>query len=161
LKTKVIIVVLVLILIGGVYWGLDSAQKAKSKVTNGASSNISQNVTKENNQPIIDDQGGLQVSAEWLKQEGPSTQQLFSLSLNNHAVNVDNFQFENNINVLLDKKEIPIKVEVLKKDGSGHHVSAELKIESPEFTKAVPGSLLTLSVKNVYNTPTRSFTWKF
>lgn len=164
LKSKIIIGVLVLLLVGGVYWGLDAAEQSKSNaanMTNVASSGKSENLAKKNTETIMDDQEGLQVSANWLKQAGASTQQLFSVDLNNHAVNVDNFEFESNINVLLDNKEIPIKVEVLKRNGSGHHLAAELKIESPEFIKAIAGNTLTLSVKNVYNTPTRSFSWKF
>lgn len=110
---------------------------------------------------IIDDQEGLQVSIKPLTQENTSAMQLFSINLSNHAVNVDNFEFESNIKVLLDNKEIPIQVKVLKRNGSGRHLSAELSIESPELTKAIAGSTLTLSVNNVYNTPTRNFTWKF
>lgn len=109
LKVKVIIGVLVLLLVGGVYWGLDAAKQAKSNVENKTSSSTNENLAKEKNetQAIIDDQGGLQVSAEWLKQEGASTQQLFSVSFSNHAVNVDNFDFKSNVKVLLDNKEIP------------------------------------------------------
>lgn len=111
--------------------------------------------------PIIDDREGLQVVAQWVKQEKPSSEQVFSINFNNHAIDLDDFQFKNNINVLLGDREIPIQIEELKREGSGHHLSAEIKVESPEFTEASPGSRLTLNVQNVYNTPTRSFTWQF
>ncbi|WP_041272672.1 hypothetical protein [Desulfitobacterium hafniense] len=162
MKTKVLVGVLVLLLLGGIYFGLNAAKQAKINGTNVTSLDTSENsTTKKMTAPIIDDQEGLQVGAQWVKQEKPSSEQVFSINLNNHAINVDGFQFEGNVTVLLDDREIPIQIEVLKMEGSGHHLSAEIKVESPEFTEASPGSRLTLKVQNVYNTPTRSFTWQF
>ncbi|AGA68651.1 hypothetical protein Desdi_1136 [Desulfitobacterium dichloroeliminans LMG P-21439] len=161
MKTKVIIGVLVLLLVGGIYGGVDAAKKAKVSTTNAASSNTSETSNQKITDPIIDDKEGLQVIVQWMKQENPSQEQIFSITLDNHAVDVDEFQFEGNITVLLDDKEVPIQIEELEREGSGHHLSAELKITSPEFTEISPGSNFTLNVKNVYDTPARSFTWKY
>ncbi|WP_041272680.1 hypothetical protein [Desulfitobacterium hafniense] len=139
---------------------MEASNQLKANGANRVSSGISENLLKKNTDPIIDDQGGLQVSAKWGKQEGSSVQQ-FSVGFSNHAVNVDNFDFAKNLQFQINNKVIPIKVEILKKNGSGHHLEAELRVESPEFAKATAGSTLTMSVKNVYNTPTRNFTWRF
>lgn len=160
LKTKGMIGVLILLLVGGVYFGLDAAKQSKAKGQTKAPSNASENLSKGSTGPIIDDQGGFQVGAEWLKEEG-AEQQVFTISLNNHAVNVDDFDFKSNLKVSINNQELPIQVEVLDKEATGHHVSAKLKIESPEFTQVTSGSVLTLRVENVYNTPNRSFSWTY
>lgn len=161
MKTKIFIGVLVFLLVGGIYSGLDAAKQAKINATDVISSDTSENTPQKITDPIIDDQEGMQVVAQWVKQENPPSEQVFSISLNNHAINVDDFQFEGNINILINDKEIPIQIEELKRESSGHHLLGEIKVESPEFTKASLGSRLTLNVQNVYNTPTRSFTWQF
>lgn len=160
LKTKVIMGMLTLLLVGGGYWGLNAAEQLTSDGVTIASNNSSENPPKEYTEPIIDDWEGLQVSVQWEKQDEISSQR-FLIGINNHALDVDNFDFLQNVRVQLDNKEIPVKVQVLEKNGSGHHSSAELQVESPEFTKATAGSIMTLSVSNVYDTPTRNFTWKF
>ncbi|MEL1134670.1 hypothetical protein AAC978_05730 [Desulfitobacterium sp. THU1] len=161
MKTKILIGILVILLVGGIYSGLNAAKKVKTNTPNVTSSDTSESSAQKITDPIVDDQEGMQVVAQWVKQEKPSSAQVFSISFNNHAVNVDDFQFEGNINISINDKEIPIQIEVLKRESSGHHLSAEIKVESPEFIKASPGSRLTLNVQNVYNTPTRSFNWQY
>lgn len=160
MKTKVIMGILILLLVGGGFWGLNTANKSKPNEQTKILENSSESITKESTPPLINDQEGIQVSVEWEKLKGISYQQ-FLIGINNHVINVDNFDFTQNVKILLDNKEIPAIITVLEKNSSGHHLSAELKVESQEFTEVTPGSVMTLSITNLYDTPTRNFKWTF
>lgn len=161
MKTKFIAIGLILILVIGVWWGLGAVKTAKqTQALPNAKAETSVN-TGSSIEPLVDDQGGLQVGVIWNKQNSGSTVQTFEVELNNHAVDVESFDFTKNVQVKLDDQDIPVKVNVLKKNGAGHHASTELSLESPEFAKLKTGSRLTLSIKNVFNTPTRTFSWTY
>lgn len=160
MKTKLIAIGLILVLVIVVWWGLGAVKTAKqNQALPNAKAETSVN-TGSSTEPLIDDQGGLQVGVIWNKQNG-STVQTFEVELNNHAIDVESFDFTKNVQVKLDDKEIPVKVNVSKKNGSGHHAAAELSVESAEFAKLKTGSRLTLTIKNVFNTPTRTFSWTY
>lgn len=161
MKTKFIAIGLILVLVIGVWWGLGAVKTAKqNQVLPNPKAETSVN-TGSTTQPLVDDQGGLQVGVIWNKQNLGSTVQTFEVELNNHAFDVESFDFIKNIQIKVDDKEITVKVNVLKKNGAGHHASTELSLESPEFAKLKTGSRLTLIIKNVFNTPTRTFTWTY
>jgi hypothetical protein len=174
LKKKLICSALIIFVMAGVYWGLDlSKPKKLSEVSKSEMSTVEMG-PQENEKPkatdkeiitddspiLIDDQEGFQVSVKWEKQEGVPAQ-LFLVNLGNHMIDITNFDFKKNIKVRINNKEIPISVDVVKKNGMGHHLSAELQVTSPEFTKLSTGSIINLKIENVYDTPIRNFTWIF
>ncbi|KUO65886.1 MAG: hypothetical protein APF84_01105 [Gracilibacter sp. BRH_c7a] len=109
--------------------------------------------------PIIDDQGGIQVVAIWEKSD--SLQQKFQLQLNNHSWDLNDYEFKNNILLKKNGTEISFSVISEKRNPEGHHVASEIVVESPEFVGLQDGDELTMIVKNIFDTPERTFTWSY
>lgn len=184
MKSKWITGGLVLILVVGVWGGLEAFKSAQQKPsvananevisanssagssTNPSSSSQANGATSSDPKsgagtaPLIDDQGGIQVGVLWDKANPGSKDQTFLIEFNNHEVDVEEFDYAN-IQVKLNDKEIPVQVKNLKKNGAGHHASAEVTLESTDFVNLKKGSTLTLVIKNVFNTPTRTFSWAY
>ena len=109
--------------------------------------------------PIIDDQGGIQVVAIWEKSD--STQQKFELQLNNHRWDLSDYEFKNNI--LLKKNGMEISDLVISEDRNpdGHHLASQIVVESTEFDGMKDGDEFIMIVKNIVDTPDRTFTWTY
>lgn len=116
-------------------------------------------ISTKTTSPIIDDQGGIQVVAIWEKSDSP--QQKFELQLNNHSRDLSDYEFKNNI--LLKKNEAEISFSVIseKRNPEGHHLASEIIVESPEFAGMKEGDELIMIIKNIVDTPERTFTWSY
>lgn len=116
-------------------------------------------VSVKTTSPIIDDQGGIQVVAIWEKSD--SLQQKFELQLNNHSWDLNDYEFKNNI--LLKKNGTKIFFSVISENRNpeGHHLASEIIVESPEFVGMQEGDELIMIVKDIFDTPERTFTWSY
>lgn len=154
MKVKAFAVVLIIILGTGVWWGFQTlAAQKQAQAPNTA------DITKAS--PQFDTQGGVDVSVTWEKEDTDSSMQKFEVTMNNHMINLDDFDFTKNTELMIDGTIVPTVVKVLNKSGAGHHVSAEIGVESPDLNKLEPGSQFTLVIKNVANIPMRNFSWAY
>jgi len=166
MKIKVLVIVIALVAIIGVGKGLealranqagkpaDTAQAPSQQASGQQAGN--QRDPAASLKPVVDDQGGIQVGVVWEKQEA-SAKQKFQIELNNHMLSLDDFDFSHNIRLEIEGVSKNVVVEVLSRDGSGHHVTAEISVENPELANLKPGSKIALIVEKVGDTPVRKF----
>ncbi len=109
--------------------------------------------------PIIDDQEGIQVVAIWERSDSP--QQKFELQLNNHSWDLSDYEFKNNI--LLKKNGMEISSSIISeiRNPDGHHLTSKVVVESTEFDGMNEGDELIMIIKNILDTPDRTFTWSY
>ncbi|HVJ47708.1 hypothetical protein [Desulfitobacterium sp.] len=168
MRVKVIVLVLALVAILGVWKGLDNVRANQTdKSSNITQESSSQSVPVENTtntskktQPVIDDQGGIQVGVIWEKQASSALQK-FQIEINNHSVNLDDYDFAQNIQLEIAGKKNNAVVKVLNRGGGGHHASSEISIETPALAKLQPGDKITLKVNKLGDTPERKFNFVY
>ncbi|WP_206812621.1 hypothetical protein [Paradesulfitobacterium ferrireducens] len=162
MKVKVIIACLVTVALVGVWWALTAA-KAGSTGSNALSGTGTAQTPAPVSQanPVIDEQGGIQVVVKWERQDAQAGMQKFRIELNNHALNLDGFDFSRNLKLQLDGIEIPASIKAANTSGEGHHVSAEITAQASELTKLKTGSRLSIILENVGNTQARTFSWVY
>lgn len=169
MRSKVIVLVLALVAILGVWKGIDIARDSQTdKPSNLTQERTSQSdqvenstKTSEDTQPLIDDQGGIQVGVVWEKHVS-SAVQVFKIEINNHSLGLDNYDFAQNTQLNVEgKRNNTAVVKVLNREGSGHHASAEISIEAPELAKLQAGDKITLLVNKLGDTPERKFNFVY
>lgn len=161
MKSKVIVLALALIVILGVWKGLDIVQVSQTqKASNFTQESSTQSALVENTEPIIDDQGGIQVGVIWEKQASSSLQK-FKIEINNHSMNLDDYDFAQNIKLEIDGKDSRAAVKLLNRAGSGHHASAEIGIESTNLAKLKSGDKVTLKINKLGDTPERKLSFVY
>lgn len=168
MKGKVIVLVLALVAILGVWKGLDTVRASQtdkpSNITQESSPRSAQVAnttnTSEETQPVIDDQGGIQVGVIWEKQASSALQK-FQIEINNHSVSLDDYDFAQNIQLEIAGKQINAVVKALNRGGGGHHASSKISIENPALAKLQPGDKITLKVNKLGDTPERKFNFVY
>lgn len=168
MKVKVLAATLIIILGAGVWWGLQVVQATQNQAqqgTNANNSNISgsssPSTVGSGSAPQFDVQGGVDVTVTWKKEDSNSSMQKFEVSMSNHMINLDNFDYIDNTELKISGTTVPAVVKVITKSGADHHVSAEIGVQSSDLSKLKPGSQFTLVIKNLANIPMRNFTWAY
>ncbi|GAB6171526.1 hypothetical protein JCM15765_10040 [Paradesulfitobacterium aromaticivorans] len=162
MKVKVIVASLVMVAIVGVWWGLAAAKPGSTTpntTSNTGAAQPSPSLSQTN--PVVDDQGGIQVGIRWEKQDAQSGTQKFLIELNNHALDLDSFDFSRNVRLQVDSIDVPVSIKAANNSGGGHHVSAEIIAQGSELTKLKNGSRVSLIVENLGDTPARTFSWEY
>ncbi|MDA8229315.1 MAG: hypothetical protein M0T74_16735 [Desulfitobacterium hafniense] len=165
MKSKFLVVLLIFVGIAGVVWGLSEvkgttgdAKIAAAAGSSGTSGSLRQGVKSK---PILNEQGGIEVSVVWEKLPPEAKAQKFEIGLSNHVLDLDSYDFVRNVKLQLDGKSIPIQVESPNKGGAGHHVSSAILIKSAELEKVQPGTKLDLIIEKVGDTPSRIFSFVY
>lgn len=168
MKVRVLAAALIIILGAGVWWGLQTvkatqnqAQQAPNTTSINNSGSSSPSVAGSESAPLFDTQGGVDVTVTWEKEGSNSSMQKFAVSMSNHMTNLDDFDFTENTELKISGTTVPAVVKVLNKSGEGHHVSAEIGVQSTDLSELKPGSQVTLVIKNLVRVPMRNFTWVY
>ncbi len=154
---------LIIILGAGVWWGLQTVEAQQNLVSTSSNNYNSSgsSVVGSESVPQFDNQGGVDVTVTWKGEGSDSSMQKFEVSMNNHMTNLYDFDFTKNIDLKISGTTVPAVVNVLNKSGAGHHVEAELEVQSTDLSKLEPGSQFTLVIKNLVRVPMRNFTWVY
>ena len=145
-------VFIVLGILAGVYIYTDDATKTAEP---------NPEVTENSTKPIIDDQGGVQVAAVWVKSPPDSAEHKFQLQLNNHRWDFTDYYFKDNVVLKLNGNEISSSVVSENRKPDGHHLVSEIVVESQDFVGIKKGDELILIINSIMETPERIFTWSY
>lgn len=166
MKVRVLAAALIIVLGAGVWWGLQTVEATQNQTQQAVNTTTSNNISSSS--PLdagskvttqFDNQGGVNVSVTWEKEGSDSSMQRFEVSMNNHMTNLDDFDFAGNAELKINGTIVPAVVKVLNKSGAGHHVSAEIGVQSTDFSELKPGSEITFVIKNLVRVPMRNFSW--
>lgn len=171
MKIKLLAAALIIILAAGVWWGLGAVQASKNKQANQVSqaANLANANNPENSSlpatdsgaPKLDNQGDVEVTVTWRKESSDASLLKFAVSMNNHMLNLDNYDFSSNVQLKIGNTVVPAVVKVFSKSGEGHHVSSEIGVQSAELSKMKPGGKFTLILKDLAGIPARNFSWVY
>lgn len=163
MKVRVLAAVLIIILGAGAWWGLQTVEAKQNQASTNSDNDSSSGplVVGSESAPQFDNQGGVDVTVTWKGEGSDSTMQKFAVTMNNHMTNLYDFDLTENIDLKISGTAVPAVVKVLNKSGEGHHVEAELEVQSIDLSKLEPGSQFTLVIKNLVRVPMRNFTWAY
>lgn len=161
MKTKLFVAVGIILVIGIVWWALGVVRGQTGVSSTGAASTQNQSSLSSKSSPQTDSQGNVEVIATWEGQGTSASEQKFLLQINNHMVSLDNFDYAKDVRLKVNGANVSAVVNVLNRDGEGHHVSAELGLESGQLAQLKKGDKLTLIVNDVAGTPSRMFTFTY
>ncbi|WP_041276138.1 hypothetical protein [Desulfosporosinus acidiphilus] len=168
LKVKVLVIALIIILGAGVWWGLKSAVATQNQGKQGANATGTNTPDSPNSStgsswsaPRLDNQGGVEVAVTWEKEGSDSSMLKFAVTMNNHMIDLSDFDYSRNTELKISGTTVPAVVKVLNNGGGGHHVTAELGVQSTDLSKLKSGSQFELGIKNLANVPMRNFTWAY
>lgn len=118
----------------------------KSQPSQNAASLTANNLPQGNTQEK--EEGNISVSVRYLSGKSDKNQTAYSISLNNHIVSLDSFNFQKTVTLEKDGKTyFPVSVAT---EGEGHHRKADLVFKSV-------GTPLTIVILNLGGIPRREF----
>ncbi len=168
LAKRIVLVLVLLLVVFGVWRGVSIADANKKALNEtgsasadtvvGSTGNNQQGGQKNQGLTRTDNQNGVDVTITWVKTVGSSLQK-FQIEMGNHMYNLDDFDLAKNIGLKVDNTDAPAKVTVDGKSGEGHHVSADISVDSKLLGELKPGQKVTLTLTNLVNVPIRTFTW--
>lgn len=156
MKVKIVTIVLLIALAGGVWWGLDIVKTGKAQQVNALTPPAT---APSGTVPKLDSQGGVEVTVTWEQAKSNSDLLVFSVVMNNHEIDLSSFALKDNVGLAVNGKPVQVSTQLLSTEGEGHHVTEEIGLRSQQLNEFKPGSQITLFIKNLAGVAVRNFTW--